>query len=444
MWSSTFTTLLPSIQCRLTSPSRSQDATPDDPFPSGSPSSNNGTNGTIIPEGSPFVYGTDVIRGPWITPSIFNNTGNDDIVDEFTFGQLQSFDVANQTLQQHWATWITADDFVAIQEAGLNHVRIPLGFWSSVAPYIPGAWPYLLKALNWAKANSLNVILDLHGAPGSQNGYDNSGQRTSQPVWATGNFNDDANITNINRTIQILTFITSEIGGMVDVLELLNEAAGFEGAQWAAAIRQFFQDAYSEVRNVSRPDMKIMIGDAFLGVDSWQDFLTSPSAQGVLMDYHEYQIFSVPELQRTQDEHISFACSLIPDLSNFNNQNLWTVLGEWSAASTDCALWLNGRNVGSRWDGTWFPGPGSPVLGSCAGLTGDSGNFSSDYKTFLRKYWEVQVDIGESVQGWVWWTWKAENADEWDYQKGLAGGWIPQDPTEKLYPGLCSTNSTSD
>lgn len=50
-------------QCRLTSPSRSQDATPDDPFPSGSPSGNNGTNGTTIPEGTPFVYGTDVIRG---------------------------------------------------------------------------------------------------------------------------------------------------------------------------------------------------------------------------------------------------------------------------------------------------------------------------------------------------------------------------------------------
>jgi len=387
---------------------------------------------------------------PWITPSIFENTGNDNIVDEFTFGQLQTFAVANQTLQQHWATWITAADFVSMKEAGLNHVRIPLGFWSvpvdnqSVAPYIPGAWPYLLNALNWAKANSLNVILDLHGAPGSQNGYDNSGQRTDQPVWATANFTDDATVTNINRTIQILAFIASEIGGMVDVLELLNEAAGFESAQWAAAVRQFFQDAYSAVRSVSSPNMKIMIGDAFLGVDSWQNFLTSPSAQGVLMDYHEYQIFSVPELQRSLDEHIAFACSLIPDLSNFNKQNLWTVLGEWSAASTDCALWLNGRNVGARWDGTWNPGPGTPVLGSCAGLTGDSGNFSSDYKTFLRKYWEVQVDIGESVQGWVWWTWKAENADEWDYQKGLAGGYIPKDPTEKLYPGLCNGNNTSD
>lgn len=74
------------------------------------------------------------------------------------------------------------------------------------------------------------------------------------------------------------------------------------------------------------------------------------------------------------------------------------------------------------------------------------------------------MDIGEALQGWVYWTWKArvffslsntqsssvlnrlpslisfsqaENADEWSYQKGMEGGWIPQDPTERLYPGLC-------
>ncbi len=175
----------------------------------------------------------------------------------------------------------------------------------SVAPYIPGAWPYLLNALNWAKANSLNVILDLHGAPGSQNGYDNSGQRTDQPVWATANFTDDASVTNINRTIQILAFIASEIGGMVDVLELLNEAAGFENAQWAAAVRQFFQDAYSAVRSVSSPNMKIMIGDAFLGVDSWQNFLTSPSAQGVLMDYVSVNGVSSPWLRPISGQFIA-------------------------------------------------------------------------------------------------------------------------------------------
>lgn len=33
---------------------------------------------------------------------------------------------------------------------------------------------------------------------------------------------------------------------------------------------------------------------------------------------------------------------------------------------------------------------------------------------------------------------QAENADEWSYQKGLEGGWIPQDPTDRMYPGICS------
>lgn len=32
---------------------------------------------------------------------------------------------------------------------------------------------------------------------------------------------------------------------------------------------------------------------------------------------------------------------------------------------------------------------------------------------------------------------QTESADEWSYQKGLEGGWIPQDPTQRLYPGLC-------
>jgi len=34
-------------------------------------------------------------------------------------------------------------------------------------------------------------------------------------------------------------------------------------------------------------------------------------------------------------------------------------------------------------------------------------------------------------------TWKAEEADEWSYQKGLEGGWIPKDPSERLYPKIC-------
>ena len=55
---------------------------------------------------------------PWITPSLFDNTNNTDIVDEWTFGQLQDRTVAEKTLKAHWDSWITEADFVAIAAAG--------------------------------------------------------------------------------------------------------------------------------------------------------------------------------------------------------------------------------------------------------------------------------------------------------------------------------------
>jgi len=54
-------------------------------------------------------------------------------------------------------------------------VRIPIGYWAyevaSGEPYIQGQHEYLLKAVGWAGKHGLMVIIDLHGVPGSQNGY---------------------------------------------------------------------------------------------------------------------------------------------------------------------------------------------------------------------------------------------------------------------------------
>lgn len=61
--------------------------------------------------------------------------------------------------------------------------------------------------------------------------------------------------------------MANNVGGMVDVIELLNEPAGFLGSNWAAAIRQFWLDGYDAVRQAVGAGIKIMIGDAFLTVD---------------------------------------------------------------------------------------------------------------------------------------------------------------------------------
>lgn len=134
----------------------------------------------------------------------------------------------------------------------------------------------------------------------------------------------------------------------------------------------------------------------------------------------------------SENDHIATACSKQSSLSSFD---LWTIVGEWTPARTDCAKYLNGRGVGARYDGSYASG--TPYVGSCTGMTGSGASFSASYKTFLRKFWEAQTISYEKGAGWIQWTWKAESADDWSYQAGLKYGWIPQNPTAYQYPTIC-------
>jgi len=70
-------------------------------------------------------------------------------------------------------------------------------------------------------------------------------------------------------------------------------------------------------------------------------------------------------------------------MTAYASANLWTVIGEWSSALTDCARWLNGRGVGARWDNTYseegrFREP-------CDAFTGSYRGFSDYYKEVLGR-----------------------------------------------------------
>jgi glucan 1,3-beta-glucosidase len=57
---------------------------------------------------------------------LFYATGNPNIVDEWTFCQMQNRAVAQAALQAHWDTWITESDFAAIAAAGCASSFLPL------------------------------------------------------------------------------------------------------------------------------------------------------------------------------------------------------------------------------------------------------------------------------------------------------------------------------
>jgi aryl-phospho-beta-D-glucosidase BglC (GH1 family) len=176
-----------------------------------------------------------------------------------------------------------------------------------------------------------------------------------------------------------------------------------------------------------------LLHDAFKGLKYWDSFMTGGDSvwPGVAMDIHIYQMFSNDQVALSDDQHISLACSQGSALSSFH---LWTIVGEWTPAATDCAKYLNGRGRGARYDGTFNS---APYAGACSAKTGSGANFSPNYKTFLRKYWEAQTITFEKGAGWIQWTWKAEQADDWSYQAGLKYGWIPQNPADRQYPQIC-------
>ena len=105
---------------------------------------------------------------PWITPSIFEEWADGGgVVDEYTYCQALGPSEAYNRLSSHWNSWITQGDFDQIAAAGLNHVRIPIGYWSVIPvsgePFVQGAYAVLGRALDWAQSAGLNVMIDLHG-----------------------------------------------------------------------------------------------------------------------------------------------------------------------------------------------------------------------------------------------------------------------------------------
>ncbi|KAJ5740471.1 hypothetical protein N7493_000343 [Penicillium malachiteum] len=397
--------------------------------------------GQAFDEVSPlFGYGTDTkVRGvnlggwlvlePWITPSIFDAVG-DAAVDEWSLCTILGADECRSVLAQHWSSFITQDDFNQIAATGMNHVRIPVGYWAlehlDGDPYVDGQLSYLDSAITWARAAGLKIMVDLHGAPGSQNGFDNSGKR-GYIGWQQGN--------NVNDTKTALQALAKRYAGDTDVvtaIEALNEP-NTPGGVNEDGLKQYYYDSWGVAREASQ-DTTVVLHDGFQPTESWNGFMSeSTGVWYVMMDTHHYEVFDSSLLAMDVNTHATNAC-------NFAKQHVitsdkWTVVGEWTGAMTDCAKYLNGKGIGARYDGSYT---GSSALGSCDGKSvGTVDGLSDSDRSNLRQFIEAQLDAFEKGAGWLYWTWKTEGAPEWDMQAQIAGGVFPNPVTSRQFPGQC-------
>ena len=109
----------------------------------------------------------------WMDPHLFDGIKAD---DEYYLAQDLPADVYRARIEQHRANFITEEDFLRIAKLGLNLVRLPLPYFifGDRDPFIGGI-EYVDRAFNWAEAYEIQILLDLHTAPDSQNGFDNGG-----------------------------------------------------------------------------------------------------------------------------------------------------------------------------------------------------------------------------------------------------------------------------
>ncbi|CAE6475752.1 unnamed protein product [Rhizoctonia solani] len=132
------------------------------------------------------VYGVNLgswlLVEPWMLPKEWVEKMGGEICDadcsscaasEFDLVKKIGQEKADQVFEEHWKTWFTEKDVDAIVDAGLNSVRIPLGYWiveslvDRTSEYYPrGGMKYLKKGLGWLKKKGIHVVLDHHALPG--------------------------------------------------------------------------------------------------------------------------------------------------------------------------------------------------------------------------------------------------------------------------------------
>lgn len=291
-------------------------------------------------------------------------------------------------------SWVQLADLQKIADSGFNLVRIPIGYWAydnSGSPYSSGAAPYLDQAIAWARQVGLKVIVDLHGAPGSQNGFDNSGQRMPRPTWQSGD--------TVQKTLSVLNTIQTKYGDssyddVIAGIELLNEPLTSELN--LDEVKQFERDGYNQQRTISDSRV-VVIQDGFQWPSSYNGWLTPSdnNSQWVAIDHHEYQVFNNDQVSLVPWQHRQLVCN---NAYTYSGADKWTFVGEWSAAMTDCAAALNGYGIGARYDGTY---PGSSYVGSCANINFMQ-TWDQTFKDDTRGYIEAQLETFEKhTQGWI-------------------------------------------
>ncbi|KAJ6630675.1 glycoside hydrolase superfamily [Mycena sp. CBHHK59/15] len=297
--------------------------------------------------------GSWFVHERWMTPSLFTCASGKRISELDIASGWNSTDRARTVLEHHWNTFINQSDFQYLSKIGINTVRLPIGYWSLGSEFCQGtpfsafadvyrnSWASVVRVINMAGAAGLGVLVDLHGAVGSQNGQPHSGISDKK----TRLFNTPANM---DKTLAVLTFLMQELCNVTNVvgIQILNEPTN------VPTLDDFYTRAISTMRQMSNAaaSFPLYIHDGF-DLQRFSDFVASRT-DFIVQDHHAYFVFtpsdtSEPASKHTNDIQTTISGSLAAACAH-QRRNL--VVDEFSCALTPQSLSNEPNEVKARQD----------------------------------------------------------------------------------------------
>lgn len=331
----------------------------------------------------------------WMTPSLFEGIT---ATDETTWCAQRGRD-APERLRAHWHGFITRTDFEWLAEVGINAVRIPLGHWIFGAPYpyhpkygtdphpfVEGGVDVLDRAFEWAAEFGLRVVLDLHAAPGCQNGFDNGGMQ-DVCEWHTKE-------EYLAHSVDVLGRLAARYRGhaCLHAIEILNEP------RWDVPtdlLKGFYVRAYHAIRAQCRAEqVAVVFHDGFRSHQEFVGFMQPPQFRNVLFDVHRYQCFVAADIDLDIHGHLHKAGDIWRREAAAIQRELElpAIVGEWSLGldrSTFAAMDAFQKHVA------------------------------------YRGYAAAQLLAFEHYLGWFFWSYRTEAVPEWCFRECVERGWLP-------------------
>ncbi|KAK7301248.1 hypothetical protein RJT34_12109 [Clitoria ternatea] len=316
-------------------------------------------------------------------PTVFVTTIAGRMEGEFQVTNGYGPHKAQQVMKEHWSTFIVEDDFKFIASNGLNAVRIPIGWWiasdpTPPPPYVGGSLKALDNAFLWAQKYGLRIIIDLHAAPGSQNGFEHSSSRDGSQEWGK---TDEI----IQQTIQVIDFLTARYAKSPSLygVELINEP--LSPGVTLESLTKYYKAGYETVRKHSSTAFVVLSNR--VGPSKPRELF--PLANGLMrsvIDVHYYNLFQDIFNNMTIQQNIDFI--------NTNRSSQLTFVTTSNGPLTFVGEWVAEWQVKAA--------------------------SKEDYQRFAKAQLSV---YGRATFGWAYWAFKNDN-NHWSLEWMIKNGYI--------------------